>query len=403
MDRSRTEREKIDREKAKIRKDIEKHLKEKRMENKEEFEIKVEIIKKAIDLTRNLKTELKEIILETADDLEKICNNYRDDGIDFREKIADLGEMILKCQNTDFNLLEVHTKRVENRIQAIQEQMDQQHRDIQTQMRTYAAVAATQTIHKASDRTPAIQSMVVTSKEETDTSEVVLEKIRKIVRATESGIKVERVRKAKDRKVVMGFVSNEEREQARKKLEGTGLAVEVLKNRDPLLVLKGVPKALSDEEVESALRNQNRGIFSSLDPGDDRLKIKYRRNNRNQYTTQVVLSASPVLWRRITDLGRVSIDLHRVVALDQSPLVQCTRCLGYGHSKRFCKGKEDICSHCGGCHTRDNCTKWKESSPPSCINCRNNRMGNIEHNAFDESCPIRKRWDTLARSTVAYH
>ncbi|CAH2105167.1 unnamed protein product [Euphydryas editha] len=66
MDRSR-----IEKEKARIMKEIEKHLKENGwMDTVDVYEQKVETIKKAIDLTRNLKTELKEIILEAETELQ---------------------------------------------------------------------------------------------------------------------------------------------------------------------------------------------------------------------------------------------------------------------------------------------------------------------------------------------
>ncbi|CAH2101135.1 unnamed protein product [Euphydryas editha] len=142
-----------------------------------------------------------------------------------------------------------------------------------------------------------------------------------------------------------------------------------------------------------ALRNQNGELFRGLDPEEDRLSIKYRKRSRNQYTIQVVLSVSPTLWKRITEAGNVNIDLRRVVALDQSPLVQCKRCLGYGHSKKYCSDKVDLCSHCGRHHTIDKCTERQTSSPPSCINCQRSKQEKTEHNAFSETCPLRRRWD----------
>ncbi|CAB3256932.1 unnamed protein product [Arctia plantaginis] len=63
-----------------------------------------------------------------------------------------------------------------------------------------------------------MHSMVVTSNEETESSEEVLNRIRKAMDAKEGWIKVERVRKAKDRKVVLGFSSREEREKARERI-----------------------------------------------------------------------------------------------------------------------------------------------------------------------------------------
>lgn len=47
--------------------------------------------------------------------------------------------------------------------------------------------------------------MVVTSTDETETGEEVLVKVRKAVDAKEGWVKVERVRKAKGRKIIMGL------------------------------------------------------------------------------------------------------------------------------------------------------------------------------------------------------
>ncbi|CAH2086403.1 unnamed protein product [Euphydryas editha] len=123
---------------------------------------------------------------------------------------------------------------------------------------------------------------------------------------------------------------------------------------------------------------------------------------RNPHTVHVVIGTSPTLWSRITGMGSVHVDLQRVRAEDQSPLVQCTRCLGYGHSKKFCKEPADGCSHCGGLHHKAECAEWVAGVPPTCRNCKKAKLESFEHNAFSSSCPVRKRWDELARSAVSY-
>ncbi|XP_061385081.1 uncharacterized protein LOC133320505 [Danaus plexippus] len=250
----------------------------------------------------------------------------------------------------------------------------------------------------------ALHSVVVTSMDKMDTGEDVLNKIRKTVNAKEGWVKVERVRKAKDQKVVMGFGTQEERKKVKEKIqrEGTGLQVEEVKNRDPLLILRGVLSANTDEDIRKALRNQNRDLFKDLKKEDERIEIKYRKRTKNPLTEHVVVSTSPALWNRATTLGALHIDLQRVRVEDQTPLVQCSRCLGYGHSKRFCKEETDACSHCGGPHLRTRCQEWVTGVPPGCRNCLRAKLGETAHNAFSSTCPIRKRWDEVARSAVAY-
>lgn len=272
---------------------------------------------------------------------------------------------------------------------------------------SYASVAAIQpaaTNEKPEVMRQTLHSVVITSKDECETGEKVLDRVRKAVDAKEGWIEVKNVRKAKDRKVIIGLGTKAERDKLKNRLEKAEaqLHVEEVENRDPLMMLRSVLTIHSDEDILKALRNQNRDIFRDLCEGEDRVVIRYRRRARNPHTNHVVVSVSPTVWQRATGKGSVHIDLRRIKVEDQSPLVQCTRCLGYGHSKRFCVESVDLCSHCGGPHLKTECSDWLAKVPPKCRNCTKADIDNAEHNAFDSNCQVRKRWDDLARSTVAY-
>ncbi|CAH2090917.1 unnamed protein product [Euphydryas editha] len=49
-------------------------------------------------------------------------------------------------------------------------------------------------------------------------------------------------------------------------------------------------------------------------------------------------------------------------------LVQCSKCLGYGHSRKFCSEQADACSHCGGPHLKTKCADWIAVVLPACRN-----------------------------------
>lgn len=115
-----------------------------------------------------------------------------------------------------------------------------------------------------------------------------------------------------------------------------------------------------------------------------------------------VLQVSPTVWQRMTEVGKLHIDLQRVTVKDQSPLVQCSKCLGYGHGEKLCTETEDLCSQCAGPHMRSECPARLVGDPPECRNCRTAKHEKYDHNSFDENCPIRKKWDSIARSSVAY-
>ncbi|CAH2106563.1 unnamed protein product [Euphydryas editha] len=180
--------------------------------------------------------------------------------------------------------------------------------------RSYASVAAAKP--QQPSRPAALHLVVVTSRDEEEMEDQVLGRMTKTFDAKEGWMKVERVWKARDRKVIMGFETAEEGIKATDKLVkgGTGLVVEEVKNRDPILFLRGALSVNTDEDKVKALRNQNRDLFGGLSSGDDRITVKYRKRARNPHVAHVVIGTSPILWSRITALGSVYIDLQRVKA-----------------------------------------------------------------------------------------
>jgi hypothetical protein len=264
---------------------------------------------------------------------------------------------------------------------------------------TYAGAVAS----KPSGR-ETLHSVIVTAKDSTETSDQVLTRIRSAIRAKDGRMEVENVRKTKDRKVIVSCKTTHARKGVKDMMERaeSGLVVEEVQNRDPLLVLKDVLKITPKEEVYQALMNQNRALFDGLDEENSRMQVKYERRARNPHARHIVLAVSPRLWSKALELGTVRLDLQRVRVEDQSPLVQCSICLGYGHGRKFCKERNERCSHCGGPHLRAECEVMLAGLPPSCTNCCAAKMRDVEHNAFDAVCPIRKRWDAIARARVAY-
>ncbi|KAL4707217.1 hypothetical protein ACJJTC_016593 [Scirpophaga incertulas] len=71
-------------------------------------------------------------------------------------------------------------------------------------------------------------------------------------------------------------------------------------------------------------------------------------------------------------------------------------------AKKYCTGTETRCSHCGGQHTQVECSERKEGVTPKCINCTNAGSTETAHNAFSACCPVRRKWDSIARARVAY-
>lgn len=358
--------------------------------------------------SRNLKTEIKAEVTQAIDRLYGIVKELDEDrkvkGNKDSESVEVIQHQNIGMTSNLMERMEEHTRMLKEnnkKIDELKTAIEVQRGNLEKM--TYASVTASNFDRKTPER-GALHSIMVTSEKETDTGEEVLNRVREAIDAKEGWVKVAKVRKAKDRKIIMSCSTKEERERVKLRLEKANkhLIVEEIQNKDPLIILRDVLHINSDEDVLKAMRNQNKAIFQGLDKDEDRITIKYKRKARNPLTSHIVVSVSSRVWRRMVDAGSLHIDLQHIRVADQSPLVQCSRCLDYGHSRRFCKDTADLCSHCGGPHLRTECADWLAGVEPVCKNCTKASLGRADHNAFSYECPIRKRWDALARTAIAY-
>lgn len=107
-------------------------------------------------------------------------------------------------------------------------------------------------------------------------------------------------KKVKDRKVILGCATQNKLNKTKEKIrkDGPHLNVKDVK-KNPLIMLRDVMA-------------YNRHFIESVSEEDQKLQIILREKARNPLMSHVVQ------W------------------MDQSPLIHCSKCLGYGHSCRLC-------------------------------------------------------------------
>ncbi|XP_072948738.1 uncharacterized protein [Epargyreus clarus] len=365
--------------------------------------------------SRNIKTEIKADVIKAVERLYQLVKegSGKNAASEERPEAVAVVETTVGGQDLEGKierrLEEMHTLLKGNTamVEEIQRDMRKQSEDIGTltsNTKTYANAVAGYTKSVTPERSTALHSVLISSEIETDSGEEVLNKVRANIKAKEKGIRIDRIKKAKDSKVIISCSTEAERQKIAEGLKNAGghLKVTEIKNRDPLLLLRNVLNYNSDDDLRNALRQQNGNLFKDLDEAEVRVEPRYRKKTRNPHTCHVVIRVSPKIWRRALDAGVVYVDLQKIRVEDQSPLVQCSQCLGYGHSRRFCTEPVERCSHCGGPHLRPECTDLVTGAEPTCCNCTKAKMENAAHNAFSSECPVRRKWDALARATVAY-
>lgn len=218
---------------------------------------------------RNEEGELRE------DTLEKIFKAYKEE----RKKTIKWQNITKTIEDGDTNTskgilskLEENEKILKDNRKAIGElkerieKQDEREKERERKgITTYAGFVTSRPSARFPER-KTLHSVVVTSENHTDTGDQVLERLRKVTNDDKGWVKVERVRKAKDRRVIMGYKTEEEKNRPQKRLleREDDLSVAEIK-KDPLLILYSVLNHLKDEELISTIRSRSRDIL--LRPG----------------------------------------------------------------------------------------------------------------------------------------
>lgn len=241
--------------------------------------------------------------------------------------------------------------------------------------------------------------IMLESVEPRHTSEDVLKQLKGSVDLIEMGIGVNKVTKISKQRVIINCDSAADREVLLHtiKEKNKSLTVAQTRPKNPLLRLVGVTADLKDAKIEEAVLNQNRSHLVELSEEEKKVKVVRRIRGRSSALNNVILETSPILWQRLQG-KKLRIGYQMVDALDQTPLIQCYNCLGFGHRARDCD-KDTKCGHCAGPHDTRKCSV--RNLPPRCTNCTALNLEN-SHPAYSSACPEWRRRDRLARAAVSY-
>jgi len=109
-----------------------------------------------------------------------------------------------------------------------------------------------------------------------------------------------------------------------------------------------VPKDVADAEIKDTILQQNN--LSHLE--DPVLIIKFTKRTFED-SRHVVIEVSPNLRRELVALQTIKLYWNMCKVEDFVVVTRCLKCLGFGHTSRFCQNQQK-CSHCAEDH------HWKE-------------------------------------------
>ncbi|KAJ8715028.1 hypothetical protein PYW08_005009 [Mythimna loreyi] len=248
-------------------------------------------------------------------------------------------------------------------------------------------------------------TLIISSTDPKHTGDNVIERIKAALDFKTTGAKVDAVRKARNQKVILRCASKADLNLVRDQFKkNEGLKVQESKPQNPLVCVKGVLSSYSNGEIVDLLLAQNKHLLQDVAVNDQTARVRYRKRARNPHECHPVLELSPKMWLIFTQAQRVHVGIKRCSVVDQSPLVQCTKCLGYGHNRSVCGAAKESCFFCSGAHDGRDCQDRAEGKEPTCINCKGaqKKGSDLAHTAFSEDCQERQKWDGIARSRVSY-
>ncbi|CAK1579805.1 unnamed protein product [Parnassius mnemosyne] len=179
------------------------------------------------------------------------------------------------------------------------------------------------------------------------------------------------------------------------------MTVQKLPTKNPLLRLIGVAMDLSNNKIEEAVIKQNGSLLKDISTSQTHIKVVRRVKGRTGSLNNIIVEVSPQVWSRLKD-QRIRLGFQIVPSVDQSPLIQCYRCLGFSHRASECKADTVICAYCAEPHDTRDCRNKNEA--PKCTNCINKKANDwaCAHPAYSSECPEWQRWDRIARSFTSY-
>lgn len=213
----------------------------------------------------------------------------------------------------------------------------------------------------------------------------------KALKPSAYGLKINRVTLSRNKAVrVEATTPDISRLKTNSDLANAGLRVVESVKTNPRLIVFGVPLGMSPEEIKEELLAQN---FDDVTQKRDLdLKIIYTYPVRtNSNSTSCVIEVSPQVRNYVMRSKVIYLRFSAYRFADHVRIIQCYKCLSFGHFARECRSAP-ACGRCAGDHETRGCTLAE--GPVKCRNCLRggSSPSNAAHAAIDATnCPILAR------------
>ena len=178
------------------------------------------------------------------------------------------------------------------------------------------------------------------------------------------------------------------------------ITVEHPKRKLPTLLLMHVPRDMENEEIKDTVIHQNN--LSHLE--DPVLKVKF--TNKTFDDSRHVIEVSPKLRRELVALRKIKLHWSMCKVEDFVAVTRCLKCIGFGHTSKFCHGQQK-CSSCAEDHHWKECGSKHQTRCSNCLKANTyihdeGKKFNTNHSAFSKECPKMRKIESIIISKTEY-
>lgn len=214
------------------------------------------------------------------------------------------------------------------------------------------------------------------------TSQDTREAVCRLLKPSDCALKVKRVSNARNNGVKIEAINPYiEKIKTHPKLTEAGLKVVENVKMNPRLIVFGVPCSMTADEIEKEIIAQNFNDSNDVIRTDLKIVYIYKARENRQFTN-CILEVSPDMRKQLFNNRRIYLRFSAYNFADYVRVLQCYKCLGFGHLAKNCTSNS-ACGHCAGPHQMKDCRNREQ--PPVCSNCMRNSRGSDTpaHSALD--------------------
>lgn len=210
--------------------------------------------------------------------------------------------------------------------------------------------------------------------------------LKRHINPTQLKVGVNALKSLRDGRLILESRSKEDIEVLSKEIEvkcGQHIDVNTPQLRNPNVIIFNVPYDITVENAAGIITSQNPELYLSQESLTPRFTFKTKSNIRN-----IVIEVKPECWRTLVQ-KKIKMGWQICSVDDYIKVNRCYHCSKYNHKAQNCKGKQ-TCPLCTGSHKLSECTAEEEEY--KCTNCMTFNKYNMEkvdekHSSLDKNCP----------------